>query len=780
MWWSAVAGAATLSVGPGQVYTQIADAVDDAVAGDRVEVDPGVYDEPQVDVGAAIEIVGTGGSAVTTWRVTTDYGLRVPPAGEAIVRGFTVVPPATGHVAWVEGELVADDWSLSGASASPLFVDGGSLVLSWSALDANVGGHVFMLGGSTTIVDSTLTGGAASTGGAIFAEGDLTLERAWLEGNHADFYGGAVFQSDGAFTAVDSSFVGNDADSGFGGGNGGAVYLVGPISATIDGCTFDGNRADGSGGALMTGADASGVVSGSTFGVNEASYGGAVYLGGTNDWTIDGSTFDANVATTGNGGAIRLNVAGAAVTFELFGSAFVGNSAAAYGGALAATTVDGSAIGDLVLADLSFTGNRADDGGAMSIGSVAAVDLSRTELCANIADNDGGGIRVAAAGAARSVWANLTLANNVAAGAGGGMWFDEAAPATVRAAAFLGNTGGPLEGGALAASATEVAVTSTLFAYTLGGDAVVSDGALPLTVDWSAFYDNLAQDLPVASVGVGVLLGVDPALDGYGGACGDPVAPAAGSPLIDAGDPAFTDPDGSRADIGPNPFEGGGGPEDLDGDGVSAPSDCDDADSAVYPGATEVCDGADQDCDGTVDEDAADALTFTLDADHDGYGVDADPVTGCAPPPDHVAAAGDCDDSDASVFPGASEVCDGADQDCDGAVDDDLTDPWWPDADGDGFGGAEQAGCPTGPSADGPGDCDDGDAEVHPGAPDAPGDGIDADCDGRDPTADGEDSGAAEAPKGCGCAAAAGGGWLPAAGLALALRRRRQYAQITR
>ncbi len=118
--------------------------------------------------------------------------------------------------------------------------------------------------------------------------------------------------------------------------------------------------------------------------------------------------------------------------------------------------------------------------------------------------------------------------------------------------------------------------------------------------------------------------------------------------------------------------------EDDDGDGLvdiacGAPRgvDCDDNDPDAGPGTSERCDGRDNDCDARVDEGAAD-LSWFFDADGDGHGAEsgANPVVrDCVPPPGHVASGADCDDADADVRPGATEVCDMADGDCDGAVD---------------------------------------------------------------------------------------------------------------
>jgi len=179
---------------------------------------------------------------------------------------------------------------------------------------------------------------------------------------------------------------------------------------------------------------------------------------------------------------------------------------------------------------------------------------------------------------------------------------------------------------------------------------------------------------------------------------------------------------------------------DDDGDGYSEDDgDCDDTDLGINPGATETCNGLDDNCNGQVD----DVLSvWYQDGDGDGWGADPGaPFVGCRQPAGYSAVGGDCDDLDASAYPGATEVCDSVDNDCDGVSDEGIgaeappdAPVWHKDDDGDGYGATGSTVISCNPIGEGwsltEDDCNDANAAINPGAAEVCGDGVDNDCDG--------------------------------------------------
>ena len=104
--------------------------------------------------------------------------------------------------------------------------------------------------------------------------------------------------------------------------------------------------------------------------------------------------------------------------------------------------------------------------------------------------------------------------------------------------------------------------------------------------------------------------------------------------------------------------------DDRDQDGFEIEVDCNDKSSVTYPGAAEICDGIDNDCDGEIDEFVG--IAYFYDEDQDGFGDPESPQYSCDGIPEgYVEASGDCDDSNPSIHPQAEEICDGHDSDCD-------------------------------------------------------------------------------------------------------------------
>ena len=147
---------------------------------------------------------------------------------------------------------------------------------------------------------------------------------------------------------------------------------------------------------------------------------------------------------------------------------------------------------------------------------------------------------------------------------------------------------------------------------------------------------------------------------------------------------------------------------DIDGDGygdsetsilacsqpdgyVTNSDDCDDTNPNINPGADELCDNIDNNCNAEVDENPIDGSTWYADSDGDGYGDSETSILACSQPDGYVTNSDDCDDTNPNINPDSDELCDNIDNNCNAEVDENPIDgsTWYADSDGDGYGDSE-------------------------------------------------------------------------------------------
>ena len=606
---------------------------------------------------------------------------------------------------------------------------------------ANYGGSVFLANSvAADIADLTVVDAESYyNGGAIYAATyvDLTLSSAsFTDSVSTAGYGGDLFHSDYGSLEID----GLSSDGAFAYYNGGSLFLqkLYGVATIYDATITSAESFRGHGGGLYAYHSTDVELSSSTVSSSTAYYnGGGVYSHYYSSLVVEDSELSSNISQNGSGGGLYFYpYAGGIDDLSVGGSRLESNTARYHGGGLYSQAANAVSIDDTeLIQNAANGGSGGHDGGGAHFSTARSLSFTNNHVCGNTA-YEGAGVysyNVYGSSAGSDSWKNNVFQENAANHAGGAVFFNRHYYNELVNNTFVGNLAGSY-GGTIYGYYLYTDFLNNLVAYTSLGDGVYGEYYTNYYSSWAHndWYNNTSSDfdgyLNSASLGSGNLFD-DPLLEDYrndGNCDNDDLRLAAGSTLIDAGDATILDADGSTSDIG---AYGGPGSSifDGDGDGYDNVDDCDDGDSAVNPGALESCNGVDDDCDGELDESGATGeTTWYADADSDGYGDSATTLDACDQPSGHVGDATDCDDTDATVNPGAVEVWyDGLDADC--AGDSDY------DADADGFDSDAHSGT----------DCDDTDASVYVGAADAWYDGVDSDCAGNsdfDADADGDDA----------------------------------------
>ncbi|MCO4748273.1 MAG: hypothetical protein KC912_25995, partial [Proteobacteria bacterium] len=547
---------------------------------------------------------------------------------------------------------------------------------------------------TVTIRNSTFNASATSSakrGGCIDVDGDnayaadLILENVDFGACDAGTTGGAINIKDNAILTMTGGSI-----TGAGATSGGAIYGGPDTQLNIDGTTFTSNTASGSGGAVY-------------------------YVpGGNHDndtLTIDNATFDGNTSTS-SGGAIYSNA------------------------------------GKTYVRDSILDGNSASRG-AIRMSGTDVLELRRNIFCGNTNTGTDGGVAVSMSGAGTASQTfpitNNLFALNTATGTGsngGAIYLNSSTAGTFSIVnnTFLSDstqTGGQH----IDANGADTVNLNNLFAFTSGGHAVdYHNAATNHSFGYNAWWQNSGGNIIFGATEPtldSTHVVTDPTISYTSGVttCANLEGWAlAGSPLVDAGDPSlFDDLAGTdRSDIG---YTGGTEADpnlrDGDGDGVVAAVDCDDTDPNVYPGASELCNGEDDNCNGQTDEGDIGGATWYLDDDNDGFGaITATAIDSCLEPTDgrdYSQANTDCDDTTALRAPGLSEVCEVGDLSA--QIDNDCVDDatngltftdYYVDGDQDGNGAGTAASycqAPVGDYSTTGTDCDDNDGTRFVGNP---------------------------------------------------------------
>lgn len=508
--------------------------------------------------------------------------------------------------------------------------------------------HIRVPQASLTIQNVTL-----QKGSAVAESGSSSTGKA---------FGGCIYVDAGSLHISNSTI--QNCESNEVSAYGGAIAFDTIVEATIDNVTFLNNSATSSvttagyslGGAIYADYTKNITITNSTFSSNSTenaiSMGGAIFMQRGGDISIDGSTFTSNMvsATIGAGRGSAITTYSSTEEISITNSTFDSNevldptggrngfgTVAVYNNTAAITFQNNTVSNNTVNG-----GNSAQGGGLYFTSINSPVYVYHNTIYNNSASNtvgtsaNGGGIYVAS-GSTIYAENNLVAGNTVTIKSSGISTNDNDCEGTLASnlanaietnlctidGASSGSFVTITEAGLITPLADNGGETQTLALDTS------NTTAQTLLIDQATCLESVTTDQRGYNRDESCDYGSFEQITFYADSDGDGF-----------GDASVSDSTSASAPTGY----------------VANSNDCDDSNSSVNPDASEICDGIDNNCDGTIDTDAINKNLLYLDEDGDGLGLESSSVLSCDLLSGYSPFYGDCDDSDASKKKSCEEV----------------------------------------------------------------------------------------------------------------------------